>query len=100
MHRPHTLVLDEPTAGLDLKARFGLLAELRRLARQQTTIVVVTHLVHEILPEITDVVLLQEGRVMAHGPKEELLTAERLGSLYDVDVEVVERGGWYDVLPA
>lgn len=99
VHRPHTLVLDEPTAGLDLKARFGLLAELRRLAREETTLVLVTHLVHEILPEITDVILLKEGRVVAHGPKDELLEAEQLSALYDVEVDVVERGGWYDVLP-
>lgn len=99
VHGPHTLVLDEPTAGLDLKARFDLLSELRRLTREGTTLVLVTHLVHEVLPEVTDVILLRAGKVVAHGAKEELLTSQRLGELYGVDVEVVERGGWYDVLP-
>ncbi len=99
VHDPETLVLDEPTAGLDLRARFELLSRLRELAQKGRTLVLVTHMVGEVLPEITHLILLDRGRVAAAGPKEDVLTAENLERLYGVPLELVERGGWYDVLP-
>lgn len=100
IHEPHTLVLDEPTAGLDVKATFELLSQLRRLMQEGKTLVLVTHHLHEIAPEVTHVVLLKGGRVFAEGPKREMLRSERLSELFDFPVEVVERSGHYEVLPA
>jgi iron complex transport system ATP-binding protein len=99
VHDPATLVLDEPTGGLDLKACFQYLDLIRGLMRDGKTVVLVTHHIHEIPPEVTHVVLLERGRVMAQGEKRALLTRENLSRLYDVSVELVENDGFYQVLP-
>jgi iron complex transport system ATP-binding protein len=99
VHDPETLVLDEPTSGLDLAACFQYLTTVRRLIRQGKTIVLVTHHVHEIPPEVGRVVLLDAGAVVADGDKREVLTGERLSRLFGVAVEVVEHGGFYQAMP-
>ncbi len=100
IHDPQTLVLDEPTSGLDLRACFHYLDTIRGLMRAGKTIALVTHHIHEIPPEISRVVLLKNGRVIADGRKEETLTSARLSALYDVPVELVERNGYYQALPS
>jgi iron complex transport system ATP-binding protein len=99
VHDPAALILDEPTAGLDPEAAFSLLGRIRHLIRQGTTIVLVTHHVNEIPPEVGRMVLLRAGQVVADGPKRELLTAERLSALYGVPVRVVESEGYFVALP-
>jgi iron complex transport system ATP-binding protein len=92
---PQALVLDEPTAGLDMVARRRFLESVRRLAGQGTTIVLVTHHVEEIVPEIGRVILLQRGRIAADGTKEALLTTARLTATFDAAVAVHRSDGWY-----
>jgi iron complex transport system ATP-binding protein len=99
VHDPDTLVLDEPTGGLDLKACFQYLATVRRLMREGKTVVLVTHHIHEIPPEIARVVLLQSGAVVADAEKRTALTSERLSDLFGIAVEVVERNGFYQAMP-
>ncbi|HEY5970879.1 MAG TPA: ATP-binding cassette domain-containing protein, partial [Pseudoxanthomonas sp.] len=74
VHRPQALLLDEPTAGLDLVAQQHFLSLLRDLARQGITLVLVTHHIEEIIPEIDRVILLREGRVLVEGSREQTLT--------------------------
>ncbi|WP_437796981.1 ABC transporter ATP-binding protein [Sorangium sp. So ce693] len=99
VHDPEALVFDEPTTSLDLKAAFELIDLLRRLARQGKTLILVTHHVHEIPPEIGRVVLLRRGRVFADGPKRAVLTDDNLSRLFDVPLSVVEREGFFQVFP-
>jgi iron complex transport system ATP-binding protein len=100
VHDPEVLVLDEPTSGLDPKACFQYLEIVRALAREGKTIILVTHHVHEIPPEVRRAILLKGGRVVADGPKEGLLTSERLSELFDTRLEVVRANGYYQLLPA
>ena len=100
MHDPELLVLDEPTNGLDLRARFELLASLRQLAGRGTTLLLVTHQIETILPEIQRVLLLQGGRLQAEGSTQQLLRAEPLSALFGIPLQVLEQGGWHQVLPA
>ena len=100
VHEPHTLLLDEPATGLDLKAAVGLMERLRVLAAAGTTLIIVTHHVDQIPPEVERVVLLKAGRVFADGPKDEVLTSATLSELFEVGVQLVERNGWFQVLPA
>ncbi|TWT16960.1 ABC transporter ATP-binding protein [Luteimonas wenzhouensis] len=79
---PMALLLDEPAAGLDVVARARLLRILRRLAREGVTLVLVTHHAEELIPEIGHVVLLQGGRVLADGPRHEVLVPELLSRAY------------------
>jgi iron complex transport system ATP-binding protein len=92
---PQALVLDEPTAGLDVVARHRFLALVRKIARQGTTIVLVTHHVEEIIPEIDRVVLLNGGRIVDSGPKASMLTSERLSLLFEAPITVRQVDGCY-----
>src|SRR6266436_6232030 len=94
VHEPRTLLFDEPSNALDIGAKMQLRETMRELARSGLGIVLVTHHVSEIIPEIERVVLLREGRVVGDGPKEELLTAERLSALFGARVQVARRDGY------
>ncbi len=95
VHRPQILLLDEPSNTLDLAAQWELRHTLRLLAQQGTGILLVTHHLSDILPEIERVVMMRNGRIFADGPKRELLTAPRLRELFGVDVELAERNGFF-----
>lgn len=97
---PEALILDEPTSGLDLQASFQYLETARQLMSAGKTLVLVTHHIHEIPPEISQVVLLKAGMVVGQGSKSEMLTNERLSSLFDIPLEVVSANGYFQVLPA
>ncbi len=89
------LLLDEPSNMLDLAAQQGLRGMLRRLAEQGTGILLITHHIADILPEIGRVILMREGRIVADGAKAELLRAEVLSELFGVRVGVEERDGFF-----
>lgn len=96
---PGTLVLDEPTSGLDLKATFHYLDVVRALMRANKTVVLVTHHIHEIPPEISYVILLKDGCVVAQGEKSAVLSSETLSALFDVPLRLLEANGFYQILP-
>jgi iron complex transport system ATP-binding protein len=85
---PRALVLDEPTTGLDLAARHGFMERVRDIARAGTTIVLITHHVEEIVPEIERVLFLKDGRLVADGPRHGMLTSARLTALFETPVTV------------
>jgi iron complex transport system ATP-binding protein len=95
VHDPKTLLFDEPGNTLDIGAQAALKAQMRDLARAGLGIVLVTHHVSEIIPEIDRVILLSEGRIAADGPKEEILTPSRLEALFGVRISLVRDGGYY-----
>lgn len=94
VHDPALLVLDEPTHGLDPAGTYHFLRLLRRLA-ERCALVIVTHHVADIVPEVSRVVMLKDGGVFRDGAKSELLTGEALSELYGVPAEIEERDGWY-----
>jgi iron complex transport system ATP-binding protein len=98
VHDPRALVLDEPTTSLDLRATGELRDVLRKLARNGISILMVTHHLPDIIPEMRRVVLIRQGRVVMDGQKERVLQAGALSGLFGVPVEVLERGGYYHVL--
>jgi iron complex transport system ATP-binding protein len=97
VHEPKTLLLDEPGNALDIGGQLELRATLRELANAGLGIVLVTHHVPEIIPEIARVVLLQRGRVLADGPKEKVLTSERLSALFGAHVQVFRQDAFFHV---
>ncbi len=98
VHDPQALVLDEPTTSLDLRATWELRDVLRKLAANGISILMVTHHLPDIIPEMRRVILIREGRVVMDGPKEQVLEAGALSGLFGIPVEVLERGGYYHVL--
>lgn len=95
VHDPQALVLDEPTNSLDLGAVHELREAIRGVAQRGTTLVMVTHHLPDIVPEIARVIVIDRGRVAMDGPKSRVLESSRLSALFGVPVEVVERGGYY-----
>jgi iron complex transport system ATP-binding protein len=100
VHRPEMLLLDEPSNALDLAAQRELREILRDVAagsgdRRGTGVVMVTHHLADILPEMDRVVMMQDGRIVADGPKTELLQAARLEELFSVELELTERNGYW-----
>jgi iron complex transport system ATP-binding protein len=89
------LLLDEPSNALDLSAQQELRQMLRRLAQQGTGILLITHHIADILPEIDRVIMMRDGRIVEDGAKEKLLSSAKLSELFGVRVEVTPRDGFY-----
>ncbi len=98
VHRPEMLLLDEPSNGLDLRAQRDLRETLRRLTQQGTGLLLITHHLPDVLPEIDRVILMREGRVAGDGQKRQMLTSERLSALFGRSLELVERDGYFHAL--
>jgi iron complex transport system ATP-binding protein len=94
VHRPRQLLLDEPSNALDLAAQHSLREALRKLAQEGTGLVLVTHALGDILPEIKRVILMRNGRIVGDGPREELLTEPRLSELFNTPVRIGREEGW------
>ena len=95
VHEPRTLLFDEPSNALDIGAQLQLRETMRELAHSGLGILLVTHHISEILPEIARVVLLEEGRILSDGPKARILTAENLSKLFKAQVRLDQHDGYY-----
>ncbi len=99
VHEPDTLILDEPTAGLDPAASFDYLARIRGLAAEGRSLVLVTHHISEIPPEIDRIVLLRDGAVTGDGEKRAMLTSDRLSDTFGTSLRVHELDGYFAAVP-
>lgn len=102
---PRLLILDEPTAGLDLLAREQVLMTVQQLIDQSAyppAVLMITHHVEELLPETSQVLVLKDGQMAAQGKPREVLRSDVLSGVYDFPVQVVRRGGryWVQVHPS
>jgi iron complex transport system ATP-binding protein len=95
VHDPKVLVLDEPCHGLDPSATWHFLRTMRKIAQAGHALVLVTHHIDDIVPEVTRIVMLKDGAVFRDGAKTDLLTSEGMGELFSVPAQVEERDGWY-----
>ena len=95
VHEPHTLLFDEPSNALDIAAQFQLRDTMRELARSGLAILLVTHHVSEIIPEMERVILLQDGGILADGVKEKALTEENLRTLFRTNVRLHRSNGFF-----
>jgi iron complex transport system ATP-binding protein len=94
-HGPRALVLDEPTNSLDLRACRDLTASLRRLTQGGTNIILVTHHLPDIIPEVSRVVALKGGQVFRDGATADVLRDDVLSEVFGVPVNVTRRDGFY-----
>lgn len=97
VHKPRALLFDEPSNSLDILAQRGLRETMRSLANSGIGIILVTHELPDVVPEIERVVLMSNGRIVADGRKEEVLQAESLGKLFRLTVELGRRDGYYHI---
>src|SRR4051794_25796688 len=95
VHEPAALVLDEVANSLDLRAAHQLREMTRAIAQAGTAIVIVTHNLSEIIPEIDRVILMRDGKVLDDGPKARLLTSETLTRAFGLPIDVGQRNGYF-----
>jgi iron complex transport system ATP-binding protein len=95
VHDPKALLFDEPTNNLDIGAQYQLRDTMRQLAREGIGILLVTHHLADIIPEIERVILLHAGRILADGDKESVLTPEHLTRLFGVPVTITRDDGYF-----
>lgn len=94
VHSPKALLLDEPTNSLDLSAQHELRESMRRLAQSGIAILLVTHHLSDIIPEIDRIVMMKSGQIVADGPRAKLLAKEPLERLFGIEIDVAERQGY------
>ena len=94
VHRPHQLLLDEPSNALDLAAQRELRETLRRLVTEGTGLILVTHHLGDILPEIERIILMRGGRIVADGSRADLLTEARLSELFNAPIRMGRDEEW------
>jgi iron complex transport system ATP-binding protein len=94
---PDVLLLDEPTTGLDLVARHRFIEAVRQAAVAGTTVVLVTHHVDELMPELVRVLLLKAGRIEVDGPPASTVTSQHLSRVFDAPLVVTRTGDRYAV---
>jgi iron complex transport system ATP-binding protein len=99
VHEPQTLILDEPTVGLDFAASFDYLHRIRELSDSGHNIVLVTHHLNDIPPEVERVIVLKDGNVVADGDKASVLRGEFLSSVYETRIRVTRLDGYYLAYP-
>lgn len=98
---PQALLLDEPMASLDIGGRETLVATLSRVAAGRTAaVVVVLHRLEDVPPGFTHALLMRDGRIVAAGSIEEVLTDERLSDGFGTPLSVVRAGERWSVRPA
>jgi len=95
VHDPQTLLFDEPSNSLDVFAQHGLRETMRSLAQSGIGIVLVTHQLSDVIPEIDRVVLMGKGKIQADGGKAELLNPEQISRLFGIQVNITRRDGYY-----
>jgi iron complex transport system ATP-binding protein len=95
VHKPRALLFDEPSNSLDVFARQSLRQTMSALAKAGIGIILVTHDLSDVIPEIERVLLMSNGRIVAEGPKDQMLQPERLESLFGIKVEMARHDGYY-----
>lgn len=98
VHDPEALILDEPANSLDLKALHSFREIVRKIAGSGKSIILVTHTLEDIIPEINRVILIRNGKIFMDGKKQEILTDANLSELFSLPVEVVRKNGYYQAL--
>jgi iron complex transport system ATP-binding protein len=98
VHEPRALLFDEPSNSLDVFAQVELRRTMSKLAQSGIGLLLITHHLADVVPEIERVIFMREGRIVGDGSKPELLTAESLGSLFGCPVQITRQDGHYHLV--
>ncbi|MDR1942129.1 MAG: ATP-binding cassette domain-containing protein, partial [Endomicrobium sp.] len=90
VNKPQVLILDEPSNSLDIASAAKFHKTLRKIVSQKTNIVLVTHIVSDIIPEIDRFILFKDGKIFSDGSRREIFTSERFSQLFDMKLELCQ----------
>ena len=95
VHDPKALILDEPGNSLDLHALHKFTDILSKIARSGISIILVTHNLSDIIPEIKRVILMKDGRIANDGPKDKVLTRANITKLFEAPMDIIRKNDYY-----
>jgi iron complex transport system ATP-binding protein len=98
VHDPKALLFDEPSNSLDVFAQVELRHTMSKLAQSGIALLLITHHLPDVVPEIERVIFMRDGRIVGDGTKPELLTTERLSALFGCPVQVTRQDGYYHLV--
>jgi iron complex transport system ATP-binding protein len=98
VHNPRALLFDEPSNSLDVFAQVELRHTMSKLAKSGIALLLITHHLPDVVPEIERVIFMRDGRIVGDGAKSDLLTADRLTSLFGSPVQVTMQDGYYHLI--
>lgn len=87
IHEPKAFILDEPTVGLDIKAQDSFIQLIRKLSKK-ASIILVTHHIEEIFPEVSHVAFMYEKTIFKQGKKDEMLNSSNLSKVFGIDIKL------------
>ena len=96
IHKPKAFILDEPTVGLDIKAQNSFLKLLQKLSTK-ASIILVTHHIEEVFPEISHIALIHDKTIYIQGNKKEVLTSKNLSEVFEIGVKIESENNRYYV---
>lgn len=94
IHNPLAFILDEPTVGLDIKSQHNFIKLIQKISKV-SSIILVTHHIEEIFPEITHVALVHENTIFMQGKKDDVLTSENLSKIFDININLQKENNRY-----
>lgn len=94
IHEPKAFILDEPTVGLDIKAQNSFIKLIQKLSKK-ASIILVTHHIEEIFPEVSHVALIHNNTIFKQGLKKEILTSKNLSEVFDISINLEEENDRY-----
>ncbi len=99
INHPIVLILDEPTTMLDLKSSYSLLSDLRQLSNEKVTLFYTTNNIETIITEISRIILLKKGKIIADGEPSKVMTSENISNLYDYNLNILQKDGFWRAFP-
>jgi len=95
--KPDILILDEPIANLDYKSKFFVIDKINELSKLNTKILCVTHDISTITKIYDRVIMLKDGKIIADGDQNKIITSENINRLYGIKVEVNKNNGLWNI---
>ena len=94
VHNPKAFILDEPTVGLDIKAQNSFIKLIQKLSTK-SSIILVTHHIEEIFPEVSHIALVHNKTIFKQGTKEDILTSSNLSEIFDIKIDLEKENDRY-----
>lgn len=97
IRKPSALLLDEPAANLDMRSKKIFLEYINKIMsmNKELSIILTTHHIDEIVPAISHIIFLKDGKVVKKGTKEKMLNSDNFSEVLDIELNIKQKAGWY-----